>query len=193
MKYVLFFLTLSILVASCGSFNNGKLRFVKTNNTQREIIVTSAKSDEKEDRTHSFATTTTIETPNQSSDVNRSDAEITSDRTIEPQQDIQQSSIDDSLTQDNSEIVDQAFQAERNAKAAAIQSGIGIVTPFIPLLGIIMTILGLVFYKKANRSRYITLAGERNLRLSRVFLIIDAVIIGLSLLFLLFFLVLLFL
>ena len=48
MKYVLFFFTLSILVASCGSFNNGKLRFVKTNNTQREIIETSAKSDEKD-------------------------------------------------------------------------------------------------------------------------------------------------
>jgi hypothetical protein len=193
MKYVLFFFTLSILVASCGSFNNGKLRFVKTENAQREIIETSAKSVKTEDRTHSFATTTSIETPVQSSDVDRSDAEIASDIAIEQKQDIQQTSIDDSLEQANSEIVDQALQAERNAKAAAIQSGIGIVTPFIPLLGIIMTILGLVFYKRASKSRYITLAGERNLRLSRVFLIIDAVIIGISLLFLLFFLVLLFL
>lgn len=193
MKYVLFFLTLSCLVASCGSFNNGKLRFVKTDNVQREIIEASAKSVETKDRTHSFATTTSIETPVQSSDVDRSDAEIASDIAIEQQQDIPQTSIDDSLEQANSEIVDQALQADRNAKAAAIQSGIGIVTPFIPLLGIIMTILGLVFYKRASKSRYITLAGERNLRLSRVFLIIDAVIIGISLLFLLFFLVLMFL
>ena len=191
MKYVLIFLTLSFLVASCGSFHNGKLRYVKTNNIPREIIEPSAKSIETEDRTHPVVTSSSVETTIQTSDVNRSSADIISDQTIEQQEEIQQPNMDDSLAQDNSETLGQAIQAERNAKAAAIQSGIGLVTPFIPLLGIIMTILGLVFYKRASKSRYITLDGERNLRLSRVFLIIDAAIIGLYILLALFFLVLL--
>jgi len=193
MKYVLFFLTLSFLVASCGSLNNGKLRYVKTNNPSREVIEIPTKSTETDDRTFTSATTTTIETPIQSSDITPSDAEIQADTEIAYQQELQQTNVDDSLEQANAEIVDQAIQAEKNAKAAAIQSGIGFITPLIPLLGIIMTILGLVFYKRASKSRYITLEGERNLRLSRVFLIIDAVIIGISVLFVLFFLVLVFL
>jgi hypothetical protein len=79
-------------------------------------------------------------------------------------------------------ILDEAYEAERAANTSFILLLAGLISAIAPYLGIIPFIIGLIFYAKSDRSRYITQFGERKQRSAQAVMIIDTVILSLWLL-----------
>ena len=80
-----------------------------------------------------------------------------------------------------------ALRAEQNAKrskALLISSTAtfiaSVILPFAFLAAIILYVIGNVYYTRANNSRYITLEGERHLRVAEIFNIISIVLMILA-------------
>ena len=136
MKRALVFLSLIIFLGSCGTLNNGKLRFVKARNTT-VVIVDEPKtqnSAEAEDQLVN-ETANTIEA-NEIENTEFVDELSTPTNTIEQQEVIEQVTIDDSLETKNDEITNRALHTQKMAvQSTALLAG-GIIGFSIPFLGL---------------------------------------------------------
>ncbi len=71
------------------------------------------------------------------------------------------------------QIISQALRSEKNAKTAFGFSIGGLITLFVPYIGIIGIIFGFIFYTRAHNARFITPNGESKLKSARTLLFID--------------------
>jgi hypothetical protein len=187
MRYFTFLVLLVFLLSSCGSLGpaNGKLRYVKTDQGTKVVLdradettadLVESESPQKEESTIPEVN----EFTSKATDFTVVSEHISIKRNVE---DIETIAQPLELNPDEDErIVQEAYEAERAANTSLILMVIGLVSAFAPYLGIIPFFIGLYFYSKSDRSRYITQYGERRLQSAQVVLIIDSVILILWLL-----------
>lgn len=84
------------------------------------------------------------------------------------------------------EKADMAFQSERQANTSLYLFLSGLISVFMPYVGIFLFGIGLYFFSKARNARFITPKGESRLNTAKVFLVIDSVILLLWLLLIVF-------
>jgi len=182
MKYF-FFIILLVIISSCGTFNswNGQLRYVKVANQEIAIIEKSTSTDAVEIKESHFEKeieregTSFLET---TADVSNNEKLVISKKNNQ----LVNKETNQLITDDEDEIVNQAFRTEKNASASMYFAIAGILT-IIPYLGIFPLLIGFILYLRANSSRYITPLGEDRLRISKIFLIIDTIILILWIMF----------
>lgn len=192
-----YFSILLIFLASCGTISQyGQLRLVKTG--QNEVPVLEKNIAQGEPNKGS-------ESVNEEQQLVLAFREVKQESPIDLQNQliVERSSeikieLEDLEPEEDSEeakqaIVDQAIKAEKNARTSSVLLSAGLISLFMPYLGVIFYILGLLFYSKSKSSRYITPFGEGRLNTSKTLLIIDSVILGLWTLLFVFLLLLLFL
>jgi hypothetical protein len=187
MRYFTFLVLLVFLLSSCGFLGpaNGKLRYVKTDQGTTFVLdradETTADLFESESLQKEESTIPEVnEFNSKATDFTVASEHISIKRNVE---DIETIAQPLELNPDEDErIVAQAYEAERAANTSFILMVIGLVSAFAPYLGIIPFFIGLYFYSKSDRSRYITQYGERRLQSAQVVLIIDSVILILWLL-----------
>ncbi len=192
MRSLIGFLCLISILAGCGSSRTGQLRLIKVNNQRLAVIERDDNQTVQTDvlikESDDVGITNTIHLSDEISVASKSNQLEYADRIRiknvsalnVPQN---KPSPEDTIIQSN-EIADKALEAEKNSKLALGFSigGLSIFIPFVGFLGIISFIIGAVFYGKANKSKYITPEGQRNLKISKVLIIIESVIIGIALL-----------
>lgn len=190
---ILFALT---LFSSCGVMHqSGHLRLVKTEKAEIPVIV---KNDAKQSglETNDFDATKDKESSVELTASNETQIPIeTTDETLEVQvkvspnvEDLEPDPTDEAS---NELVIQQATQAERQARTSVPLFGSALISIFMPYIGIFIFIAGLIFYSKANSSRYITPFGQEKLRVSKILLILDSIILGLWFLFIALLLILL--
>ncbi|MDG2441077.1 MAG: hypothetical protein P8M19_05350 [Crocinitomicaceae bacterium] len=188
MRLLLLGITL-ILISSCG---HHKIRFIR----MPEVVRVSNDSDQAQtDPSSDFRALSQIEegtivissNDSQFFETDPTEAEVVSSMTIQDSTE---------LTDTEQQIIEwQAIKAEHTAKRATLNSalflpaialGIGAVfltgsmIPFFvgALIGLVFLILGIIYYKRASGSRYITQKGERFLNYALIILIANALIIA---------------
>jgi len=82
--------------------------------------------------------------------------------------------------------VEMAYQSERQANTSLYLFLSGLISVFMPYVGIFLFGTGLYFFAKARNARFITPEGESRLNTAKVFLVIDSVILLLWLLLIVF-------
>jgi hypothetical protein len=190
MKHLFIFFTLTVLLASCGALNKGKLRFVKAH--PQEIV-----SSEKEThRKHPISDPTEqIYLKQQTADLAQTSDVVTSsteDKIIPTKELIHDVSIDDSLETVQNDQLAKALKTEKlSIKSTGFFIG-GILTSLVPFLGLLFFLLGVSNFLNAKNQRYNTLRGERYLNVSTILFAINAFLVAFCL-FLLIALVLAFL
>lgn len=185
MKHIALLLFL-VTFASCGTFKTkfSQLRYVKVADQEITIIEKSASTNTSESKESNFEKEikkeeiSSLET---TADVSNNEKLLISEKTIQPVK-VDQKETNQVIVDDDAEIVDQAFRAEKNASASMYLAIAGILT-IIPYLGIFPLLIGFILYLRAKSSRYITPLGEDRLRISKIFLIIDTIILILWLIF----------
>jgi hypothetical protein len=191
MKQLSILFLLGIVLTSCGILNsgNGKLRYVRSEKGEITVVERQEKdpvqfsevaaNNKEESNSETEETTSVLK---EYSSVAGPDAIVlTEDKNTQKKSEIPQQPLD--LNPDEDErIIDEAYEAERAANTSFILMVVGLISAIAPYLGIIPFFIGLYFYSKSDRSRYITQFGERKQRSAQVVMIIDTVILSLWLL-----------
>lgn len=171
----LFYILLVLFFATSCATN--KIKLVKNKDYKREVVVVNT-SPQKKSSKRTKVTNRAIENKT---------VLATIDETVTPHPsiDITEDSLAPPKKKDGGEILYQARTAEKKAKKARNQAIIGasfnilsFILPFAIIVTLIMLILSLVNYSKANSSRYITTDGERYLNAAKITLIISTVILA---------------
>lgn len=188
MKFILI-LSVILTLFSCGTTRNGQLRLVKVNNHEIAVIEKNTKLAQQINQE------TELSTANIEPEIIQNHAgDITSEKPSELNQFKQTKQMDIAIpltkklepeptdTIKNKEIEQQALEAESRAKLALGFSigAISMIIPFLSFLGILSFILGIVFYSKANKARYITPEGQKKLKISKGVLIAEGILIGIA-------------
>lgn len=179
MKRALVFFPLILFLGSCGTLNNGKLRFVKARNNS-VVIVDEPKTQNSAESEAQLVneTANTIESK-EIQNTAFEDELSTPTNTIEQQEVIEQVTIDDSLETRDDEITNRALQTQKMAvQSTALLAG-GIIGFSIPFLGLVLFIWGASKYINARKERYNTMKGERYLTASTILLIINSILVAL--------------
>lgn len=179
MKRALVFFSLILFLGSCGTLNNGKLRFVKARNNS-VVIVDEPKTQNSAESEAQLVneTANTIESK-EIQNTAFEDELSTPTNTIEQQEVIEQVTIDDSLETRDDEITNRALQTQKMAvQSTALLAG-GIIGFSIPFLGLVLFIWGASKYINARKERYNTMKGERYLTASTILLIINSILVAL--------------
>lgn len=198
MKYFSVFFSLLILSA-CVTSRSGQLKLVKVNhhelavidksstvshpiNQEAEVSISSVETDNFQKQDNNIPSETSAEL-NQSNQTKQVALNFPLPKKIELEP-------TDSLTA--KDIENQALEAENRAKIALGFSigGLSMIIPVLGFLGILSFVVGIVFYSKANKARYITPEGQKKLKVSKGLLIADGILIGVFLFILLIFLLL---
>lgn len=176
MKHLFAFFALTILLASCGTLNNGKLRFVKAQ--PQEIVSTEKETHSK----HPISDPTEqIDLKQQTADLEQTSDVVTTsteDKLIPTKELIHEVEMEDSLETVQNDQLEKALKTEKLAiKSTGMFIG-GIITSLIPFLGLVFFLLGVSNYFAAKQERYNTLKGERYLSASKVLFIINAILVA---------------
>jgi hypothetical protein len=182
MYRLLLFISILLTISSCGTLSTGgKLRLVKTDKKETPVIERTFAASEKE------TVTQRTEEPVVETFAASSESEelvSVSDETADPQASILKSKVvkdledKDAIEPDDDEkIANEAIKAERDANVSLFLFVGGLISAIVPYLGIIPFIIGLIFYSRSKRARYITPFGDNRTRLATIFMIIDAVIL----------------
>lgn len=185
MKHIALLLLL-VTIASCGTFKTkfSQLRYVKVADQEIAVIENSNSKNTSEIKVSNFQK----ELEKEEISSLETTAEVSNNEKLliskKPKQQVKVDYKETNQTtkDDGADIVNQAFRAEKNASATLFLSIAGILI-IIPYLGILPLLIGFIFYLKANSSRYITPLGQDRLRISKIFLIIDTVILILWIIF----------
>jgi hypothetical protein len=182
MKMSIGLVLLLALVASCGLYQpkGGQLRLVKVGN--KEELVIERQSDRR------FASDELSKSKNNSTVAELEESLVQNENSTiayEPKKSRQfshTSKESEKIEPEEEEPNDQqkismAFGAERDAVRSERLFIGGLISVFMPYLGIILFGLGLYFYVRANNARFITPRGENRLRSAKIFLVIDALIL----------------
>jgi hypothetical protein len=176
MKHLFTFFAITILLASCGSLNKGKLRFVKAQ--PQEIVSIEKETHSKppiSDPTEQIDLKQQTEDLEQTSDIATT---TTEDKFVSEQTLNHEVSIDDSLESVQDDQIEKALKTEKLAiKSTGMFIG-GIITSLIPFLGLVFFLFGVSNYFAAKNERYNTLKGERYLNASKVLFIINAILVA---------------
>jgi hypothetical protein len=182
MKNYIIVSVLLVLFSSCGLLQprGGNLRLVKAG--EKEVVLIERKYDRAKSQTEmqltkEFVTVQAVNTleynladpdskKTQKSQLEYSNLVDESEK-IEPEEE----------EPSEQEKADMAFQSERQANTSLYLFIGGLISVFMPYVGIFLFGIGLYFFAKARNARFITPAGEERLRVAKVFLIIDAVIL----------------
>lgn len=192
-----YFSILLIFLASCGTISQyGQLRLVKTGQNEVPVLEKNIAQGEPNKGSESVNEEQQLVLAS-SEEKQESPIDLQNQLIVERSSEIKIELEDLEPEEDSEEakqaIVDQAIKAEKNARTSSVLLSAGLISLFMPYLGVIFYILGLIFYSKSKSSRYITPFGEGRLNTSKTLLIIDSVILGLWTLLFVFLLLLLFL
>ncbi len=191
MKQLSILFLLGIVLTSCAILNsgNGKLRYVRSEKGEITVVERPGKDqvqasevavNNKEESNSETEGTVSDRKEYTAAEV-VDDVKVTEETREEKKSKIPQQPQD--LNPDEDErIIDEAYEAERAANTSFILMVVGLISAIAPYLGIIPFFIGLYFYSKSDRSRYITQFGERKQRSAQVVMIIDTVILSLWLL-----------
>jgi len=179
MKHLFTFFAFTILLASCGTLNKGKLRFVKARPNTVVIVDEPKTQNSAEAADQHVNETANTFVVNEIENTEFVDDVTTPTNTIEQQAVIEQVTIDDSLETKNDEITSRALHTQKMAvQSTALLAG-GIIGFSIPFLGLILFIWGASKYINARKERYNTMKGERYLTASTILLIINSILVAL--------------
>lgn len=186
-------------LTSCGVWNSGssKLRYVRSDKT--EIVIVEREHAAKDKSKEIQPELELSQNQFVQEDHGKIPSNLTDDQTPPPMEEDHLSNLWEEkpfqqhelnhpmdLNPDKDEqIIQEAYEAERAANTSFILMLVGLISIFAPYLGIIPFIIGLIFYAKSDRSRYITQFGERKQRSAEVVMIIDGIILVLWLLLIL--------
>jgi hypothetical protein len=182
MKNLFSIILVAFVLVSCGALQStgGKLRLVKTGN-EGEVLVIEKSAGERPNHIEEVhlekLTGSTIQIPSEQSTtasmlndgLSSSEQVVPSNRTIAKPQDL--------LPDEDERIIQEALQAEGDANTSFWLFLSGLSSAFLPYLGIIPFIIGLIYYSRSRNSRYITQFGERRSNAATVLLVIDGVIL----------------
>lgn len=196
MRYTscLFFLVLILSSCSIYGSSNGKLRYVRSENKEIAVLDKSDERDNHEEYLSQkeivqevlISKNSSVESTTEVTDIKDGFSRIDSAAEKNDLSNRDQTTQPLDLNSDLDErIIDEAYEAERAANTSFILLLIGLISAIVPYLGIIPFIIGLIFYAKSDRSRYITQFGERKQQSAQVVMIIDTVILSLWLLLIL--------
>jgi hypothetical protein len=196
MRYTSCLFLLALILSSCSIYgsSNGKLRYVRSENKEIAVLDKTAERDnnveylsQKEIVQEVLTSKNTV--VQSTSDVTEIkddfDAHDTELEKIELSNQHRTTQPLDLNPDEDERIIQEAYDAERAANTSFILLLVGLISAFFPYIGIIPFLIGLIFYSKGDRSRYITQFGERKLRSAKVVMIIDSVILLLWLLLIL--------
>lgn len=191
MKQLFMFFTLTVILVSCGTLNNGKLRFVKTQ--PQEIISLENETPSKEAVVHVKVDKHEFELQTLDNRETKDVAKPLIEEQIYPAETKNHAiSIDDSLEIVRADQLEKALKTEQLAiKSTGFFIG-GILTSLVPFLGLLFFLLGVSNFLMARNQRYNTLRGERYLTISKILFAINVFLVAFCL-FLLIILVLAFL
>jgi len=196
MRYLVFFTIALVLLSGCGTARIKKVRVVMDD----DEIVNIQKS-------RSFEVNSSVDVATVSeNDLIATTEEVesgVSEVILSPSRKIPTLSVteQDEVASSPNEIDERvalAYRAERHARraysnlmAAGITTGVGFIFPPLFLASLILFIIGVIYYSRANRARYITEFGERRRKAAFVWLMIN-VALGLLVLLLATFILLIF-
>lgn len=177
-------LILCLFLASCRTIKTNYGRDAQYYNTT--VIDRQEKANDKindqvvlSENTAEEVVSEEIEEPISASSTNRMDGidhSVSSKHNIETANKPKTDDEPDEIS--NEEKLDQAVWAEKQATISSVFAALGLAgSIFMPPLGLLMVILGFVFFYRGNRSRFITANGERTLNLSKVLLILSTAIL----------------
>lgn len=175
MRYVYLIVTIVVL-ASCG---NQKIRFSRVQSKKQTVVIVdegtraSIKSIQKSEskQLEEIASKEPIETVSAPADEVENVVKEVNSLPTEPE-----SAIEEKQLPADDEKVAQALEAEKNAKRAS-----GLLIAALPgyflflIPGLILTVIGAIYYHKAKRAQYISQKGQNTLQVARIFYIIDLV------------------
>jgi hypothetical protein len=166
---------LLVLFSSCGLLQprGGNLRLVKVGEKE-EVLIERNQEHAKIQRDNPPAVfeIATVEVAN-TVESNLEEANLDYRRVVHESEKIEPEEVEPTDQQK----VDMAMQAEKQANASFYLFLSGLISVLMPLVGIILFGFGLSNFMKASNSRFITPLGEERLRVAKVFLVIDAVIL----------------
>jgi len=196
MRYLVFFTIALVLLSGCGTARIKKVRVVMDDDEivniqkSRSFEVNSSVNVATVSENDLIATTEEVESG-------------VSEVILSPSRQIPTLSVteQDEVASSPNEIDERvalAYRAERHARraysnlmAAGITTGVGFIFPPLFLASLILFIIGVIYYSRANRARYITEFGERRRKAAFVWLMIN-VALGLLVLLLATFILLIF-
>jgi hypothetical protein len=174
---------LLVLFSSCGLLQprGGNLRLVKVGEKE-EVLIERNQEHAKIQRDNPPAVfeIATVEVANTvESNLEEANLEKTENRNLDYRRVVHESEKiePEEVEPTDQQKVDMAMQAEKQANTSFYLFLSGLISVIMPLVGIILFVFGLSNFMKASNSRFITPFGEERLRVAKVFLIIDAVIL----------------
>jgi hypothetical protein len=196
MRYLVFFTIALVLLSGCGTARIKKVRVVMDDDQivniqkNRSSEVNSSLDIAASSENDLTATTEEIET-------GVSEVILSPSRKI-PKLSFPEEAEVVSNPNEIDERVALAYKAERHARraysnlmAAGITAGVGFIFPPLFLASLILFIIGVIYYSRASRARYITEFGERRRKAAFIWLMIN-VALGLIVLLLTTFILLIF-
>jgi hypothetical protein len=182
MKNVTLYFAILILASSCGLMhpNRKTLRLVKVG--EKEEILIERKKEKVEDQTALFINTP--QTPTEVVTIEASSDEkpllnTANKRLVSESAEIETEKIDPEVEEPTeAEKIRVAYRAEKDAKRSMvllILSSAFFLLPPLVLAATILMGIGIFFYVRATRARFITPFGEKRQRTATIFLIISIV------------------
>jgi len=192
MKNYISLTLLLVLFSSCGLLQSrgGNLRLVKVGEKEEVLIERSANHAkiqlERQVAAKEFDTVEVVNTLE--SNLSEPDPNKTQNSQLEYVDFVDESEKIDPEEEEPTEQqkVEMAYQSERQANTSLYLFLSGLISVFMPYIGIFLFGFGLFFFSKARNARFITPEGESRLNTARVFLVIDSVILLLWLLLIVF-------
>jgi hypothetical protein len=183
---------LLVLFSSCGLLQprGGNLRLVKVGENKEVLIERNQEYAKiQRDNPPPIFETATVEVANTvESNLEEANLEKTENRNLDYRRVVHESEKiePEEVEPTDQQKVDMAYQSERQANTSLYLFLSGLISVFMPYLGIFLFGIGLYFFAKARNARFITPEGESRLNTARIFLVIDSAILLLWLLLIVF-------
>ncbi|MFN5909698.1 MAG: hypothetical protein ACK45H_00040 [Bacteroidota bacterium] len=186
MKQVIPLMLLLVVLSSCGALApvNGKIRLVRsakseevkviersTGSSELAVLEEVAPASPKVMQRESGTLETSVDNASKDFPTLFPEDEERKDVKVEIR------SPEDLLPDEDERIINEALKAERDANSAFWLFLTGLSSVFVPYLGFIPFIIGLIFYSRSRNARYITPLGERRSSAATVLLVIDSIVL----------------
>jgi flagellar motor component MotA len=181
------FLLLIVILASCGSLSTGfnHVKLVKTEKSEQVVLENEHAKERESTAQNQFLHIQSSTEEKTLAQLEPKKAEEIGAPLLSSKFEIPKISTEPDSTannDDSDEIISQAIQTEKMAGKSMGFLIASFLTSWIPILGLVLFILGVVNYFKARKERYITEKGQTYLLISTIILIVNAILIALALL-----------
>ncbi len=172
---------IALILSSCGTHK--ALRFVKTNPNQ-QIVQTQDLHPLSEDiiPMNESHVSSVFSTKSETADI---ETNLTSSEILAYPDTTESADEPEMSSEDASAAVEQAMRTEKNAKIAKNLGIAGVVTMWFGLISLVaipLMIATLILYLKANKARYNTEQGVKNLKSAKTLLLFYGIVVAAALL-----------